>query len=515
MAKYALIINGDTEDRHLRNVDQCLTNKFEAEGYETYVASSKVPTAQHDHYVKPTLENIRGFVDKLKIQISPQDELVIYTTGHGDKSGEAGTLCFDGGCDNQVISSFLDQIPHGYRVVIMDQCYSGNWNKFFLKNPKTLFIAAGSKDEIVCCQEMAPKFWENFGQIPDLNRDGAISWQERYAHAVAGIISSEPQYVPSFAYLPVEQGSFATQVVEVGEELGSKLSVLQPGQYAIITFSATWCKPCQQYKPQFDQMAAQGGGQHLWLRTEDADLAEAWGVKNYPTVMVVDARGRRRVVEDRALVLEELSRFEYTVEERLPAKIEAAGNIVSETERAEFLIEIATTLAKSSSKDRFPSSFEKLIVATKTIKDSEITWLLLYHIARQLAKADLKEGALPAFEGLILATKSIKGFNGYAYVLEEITRGLAKFGPSEKSLALFEKLIVAVASVEDEMLYVRGLNVLIQGLVESGFKETALPLFNKLILAAEKIEDAQLRAKCLSHIRSQLLRIQLKESITP
>lgn len=53
----------------------------------------------------------------------------------------------------------LDQLPFKQRVVVMDQCLGGNFGKRFLNDPKTLFVASGSKHEEVCCQEFSPQFF--------------------------------------------------------------------------------------------------------------------------------------------------------------------------------------------------------------------------------------------------------------------------------------------------------------------------------------------------------------------
>lgn len=97
--------------------------------------------------------------ERLKTKTSHDTDLVIATTGHGDQVGDAGTLCLQDGCDGDTVVSILDTIPFAKRFVYMDQCYSGNWNKIFLNDPKTLFVSAGSKNEQDVCQEIAPLFW--------------------------------------------------------------------------------------------------------------------------------------------------------------------------------------------------------------------------------------------------------------------------------------------------------------------------------------------------------------------
>ena len=51
MSKYAIIINGDTEPRHLKNVDRAI-NSLKSDGYEVFVADVEKPKARADHYNK-------------------------------------------------------------------------------------------------------------------------------------------------------------------------------------------------------------------------------------------------------------------------------------------------------------------------------------------------------------------------------------------------------------------------------------------------------------------------------
>lgn len=239
MAKYAMIINGDTESRHLRNVEHSLTNYFETpeNGYETFVASTKAPSAPHDHYYRATPEGVQQMIEDLRSKMGATDELFIYTTGHGDLQDQTATLCLQG-----------------------DSC----------------------RDEI-------------------------------------------------------------------------KLTALLHGlpfQTRRVTFSADWCIPCKTYAPQFDKMAKAGGGQHVWLRTENADLASKWGVAHYPTVMIVSQSGRRMIVENRSEVEPMLAQFEVSVAQRLENKIAAAEKIKDSSERYLAFQHIASALADAGLQEK-------------------------------------------------------------------------------------------------------------------------------------------------------------------
>ena len=134
--------------------------------------------------------------------------MVIYTTGHGDEDKQTGEgkLCLEKDshdekadrCQGKVVADLLDSIAFKQRVVVMDNCYGGNWKDTFLNDPRTLFISGGSPNETDVCQESAPRLWAPKSQIKDSNRDGKISWSERFAHLMEDQPNSSfPQFMAS------------------------------------------------------------------------------------------------------------------------------------------------------------------------------------------------------------------------------------------------------------------------------------------------------------------------------
>lgn len=323
VAKHAVIINGDTEPRHLKNVERSI-RALKAEGYTVHVASPNRPTTKlgsADRYAKADLRGIQGLVAGLRGTIDDNDELVIYTTGHGGTVKERGTLCLTSGCKTPGIDQALDALPFGRRVVVMDQCFSGNWSRRFTDDPRTLFVAAGSRGEKVCCQNFAPHFWSK--RVPDANRDGVVSWQERYAYAVdrGKGSAAAPQFVRSPGFQDRGAPSFAPTVTGVTSDadLRAALQKLRPGQYAAVLFSADWCEPCKVFAPAFAAQAKAFGGQALFLRTENEALAKQYGAAAFPTVIWFDGEGHRYTVppEEHAQFVDHLARFQVPVAERL------------------------------------------------------------------------------------------------------------------------------------------------------------------------------------------------------
>ncbi|MBI2339006.1 MAG: hypothetical protein HYU99_01375 [Deltaproteobacteria bacterium] len=461
MAKYALIINGDTESRHLQNVERSLANKFEAEGYETYVASPEEIKAPHDHYVTPTLKNIQTLVAGLKAKIGVDDELVIYTTGHGDQEGEEARLCLQGGCDAQTITPLLDGIPYGQRTVVMDQNFSGKWNKVFMDDPKTLFIAAGSENEAVCCQEMAPKFWKKAATIPDGNdgnKDGWISWQERYAYAVVGVASSGPQFVPGTGY----------------EELAG--------------FEVP--------EPEKERLLGELERKMAGMMTEN-DRDRSYILCNIASQLV-----NAGLQEKAAPVFEK--------------SIAAAEKIKDNKDRSKNFRFIASKLVDAGLQKKAAPVFEKSIAAAEKIEDNRYRSFAFQEIASALVEADLQEKAAAVFEKSIAAAEKINKYNkDHSETLCIIASKLVDAGLQEKAAAVFEKSIAAAEEIKSDDDRSGAFRFIASKLVGAGLQEKAAAVFEKSIAAAEEIESPLFRSYAYTRIASTLVKADLREKAVP
>lgn len=329
--KYALVINPDTEDRHLGNVENSL-GVLEQQGYETYVVSTEKPQSKHDHYAKSDFTELGAAIDEIRSKIDDDDEVLIYTTGHGSLDGEDPRICLDSRCQPNDAFDLLNFSEAGQRVIVMDQCFSGGMTQKFLAQPKTLFLSPGSQGEMVSCGEFAPFFWS--AQATDANNDGSVSWRERYEYALAqGQVLTTPQFMPSIGFDDAGKAEFPDTVYQTdkAEDFEAKLASLKPGQYAVVTFSATWCGSCKQYRPIFEGFAKQAGGEYLFMRTENESLAAKYSAPYFPTVMVFDHTGKSYIVdsEHREQLFGEMVKFNVPFAERLAPVITGlrSGNI--------------------------------------------------------------------------------------------------------------------------------------------------------------------------------------------
>jgi len=196
----------------------------------------------------------------------------------------------------------------------MSQCFSGNWAHLVAKDPKTLFVSVGSKGEVVCCQEFDPRFFASDHIIPDIDKNGVITWQERFAFASKNQKRSLSTFFRGSNYKDTgtaswlgEEPHFKPEVISVGSRsvFNKELEKMKPGDLAVVKISAPWCGPCKEYAPHFKQLARENEGRVLFITIPDGDKPE-WEdlVKGFPTVLIFDHRGRHVTVDDRNYPLE-------------------------------------------------------------------------------------------------------------------------------------------------------------------------------------------------------------------
>ena len=320
--RIAVIINGDTEgdtqEKHHQNVQRALRVLDGA--YETFVASTRQTAS--DHFYSATKEDILRMLSDVQRASDSNTEIVIYTTGHGKLEEEVARLCIRDECVADPIATALDRISYGKRTVIMDQCYGGNWSRLFLNDPKTLFISAGSRDDVTCCARFTPFFWAD--DVTDLNGDGLIGWRERFANAVSSGGSVFSQYLSSAGYADEGAPTFGTTVGEVSNRAGleQELAKLGSGQYAVVFFSAPWCGFCREFKPKFARIAAEANGQHLFLTTENENLAKQYNITAFPTLMIIGNDGTQYVVSNPNDVLNEMTQVYLSDEQKVDIILE-------------------------------------------------------------------------------------------------------------------------------------------------------------------------------------------------
>lgn len=522
--KIAVIVNGDTEQRHLENAQRMLLS-LRRDGYEVFLLNPRnLNRVEGGHYFTPTLPNLRALQEMLRSRANAHTDLVIATTGHGALFGDKAEIQLQDDFDHETVTSVLDGIPYDQRVIYMDQCYSGNWSKIFLNDPKTLFISLGSQNETDVCQEFNPLFWGD--HIPDLNGDHAISFQERYAYAVHNVNFSIPQFLPSAGYRQKGQPLFAAHVQEVADasSLNEQLHGLQGGQYAIFELSAPWkCEPCDVYKPVFERFAATGGGQHLWLRTKDSNLATEWGVTAYPTVIIVNAHGDRFQIpnEMRNNVEEALSHFSLPFLKRIEIRIIKIERMQGEQDRLEAFKEVTKQLQDSGLKEKTVPYFNQLATMADQFVDPSRRTRALIYIASGLYENGQKEAALHLLDRSIPATKLIRSQTDQSILFGLTASYWYKFGENvpgrrESAFDLFIGAILLAQKIKDTNDNGRADKAFALGTIAFqacyvGLSPMALSTFKDAIAAARQIRNKRMRKVQLSDLEYMISNSRLKD----
>lgn len=308
--KYALIVNGDGETRHLSNVDRAIRALSGEGAYEISVASVRAPIPKVDHFAAASSEGLTQLLNGMKSQMDDDDLLVVYFTGHGNNGSKGeGCVSLPNECLSlNHLSSELKKLSFGKRILVMDNCYSGSGFNLFTDSKSTV-VSQGSPGEKVSCQLFSPFFWSD--QVPDADQDGKISIQERFQFAVTqGKSESLLQYFSpepislsgNVASRPFRTANGKPIEVSNGKELKAQLARLKPGQVALVDFSADWCVPCKSYQPFFEKLAQNDGGRVLMIHAEGKEGSEedwaGFGIKSFPTVAFVDWNGKVSPVAD-------------------------------------------------------------------------------------------------------------------------------------------------------------------------------------------------------------------------
>lgn len=308
--RIAVIVNGDTKKETIENHKEDVNRTgqlLKDNGWEMYVASTSKPEFATSMYVDGTSAGVQKLASELGKFMDDDDEFLVFLSGHG------GTNClglkddcvpFKGGPLGRLLS-----LPHDDRTVVMTQCYSGNWASIF-SDSGTLFVSQGSKGELTYCGQFRPYFFAPDSEVPDMNGDGAISWQERYAHAVSKPQGTLTLFIPGIEYKDTGPSGKAkeappfdgkVQTVRKKEELDEILAKLRPGDVAFVELSTTWCPACREYEPQYETFARQAGGKALFISIPNGD-EDRWkdiSVGHFPAVLLMDSAGRKSEIEER------------------------------------------------------------------------------------------------------------------------------------------------------------------------------------------------------------------------
>lgn len=309
--KYAVILNGSAETLALQEIRR-VSGFFEKNGYDMFVASPEDRLFNNTYYFEPTSAGMVKLAGRVLSLVDDDDEVVIYGGGHGDKS-DGGCLKMKDRCVSKTDPVFtkLFNLPAGKRAVIMNMCFSGNWANLFIDDPKTFFVSAGSCGEEVLFDDFDRSFFANEKKIKDADKDGKISWRDRFLHTARQQRGSRGCYVGSQTKSPAVAGDVRQcsrflpktyQARSVGEYEGL-LKQLRDGDLAVVMIGIPSCGRCKTYSSQFRKMAERPMQTALFIEIPNGEddrwsvLREKLKIEAYPSVFLADAQGHLLLIE--------------------------------------------------------------------------------------------------------------------------------------------------------------------------------------------------------------------------
>ncbi len=198
--KYAVLISGDTEEKHRINLSSIYETLLEI-GFQKenmYILDST--GERHSYYPVDDAtqkESIKIVFEHLRKKIDGQDLLFVYTTDHGERTtktiSECGvekektvsTLVLPGEDLDQIdFSDYLEGIDPQIGIFVFEQCYSGGFAKE-IGHGKYVAIAS-TKARLKSISDVRDSMGYFFlsayrdSQKSDRNGDGAVSIQEAF-----------------------------------------------------------------------------------------------------------------------------------------------------------------------------------------------------------------------------------------------------------------------------------------------------------------------------------------------
>lgn len=258
--KYALIINGDSELRHVDNVREAY-GTLAAHGYSTTIVTNQAGELQKLAKVySATEENVRQAVQEIRRTMKEDDTLFVYATGHGKKKyhffGERQLAVGQDRISEAEWEDLMKDFP-GTMIAFFDGCYGGAFTEHLRStSANRIVFSVADEDTESRCRVFSPKFWDYLNKGESLYRAFQKAFQQykqRVPEAAEASTVAEDLF---FATPNVHRNSTLDAVL-------TKFSLLNQANYqqvvsrenVLISISADWCAPCKKLEPELRRFA--------------------------------------------------------------------------------------------------------------------------------------------------------------------------------------------------------------------------------------------------------------------
>lgn len=245
--KFAILINGDTEQRHIDNVGAAI----DAMRDRGIPDSNIIVVGFYDKRKYPnilafdsTRDGLRLLNSELtKLNLAKDDVPFVYTTGHGNYVNNRGSLVFPKEeIDQEELLKVLDPLKNSRGIYLSDQCYSGSFpNLLMEKGFKGSAFAPTSEGKETECQFFSPLVFKLIKEGKDVNGDGKTELSEIYAFAIYNLNTQR-------AVKGMEQiyGVYRKEIPEL-----TNIKQLSEGE-VILEIRASWCHICKDQERDFN-----------------------------------------------------------------------------------------------------------------------------------------------------------------------------------------------------------------------------------------------------------------------
>lgn len=197
--RYAVLISGQTEERHALNMT-LVYNFLLENGYNeknVYVIDGKGSDRLYCYPVNAsaTVENVKVAFDSLQAKLDKNDSLFVYVSDHGgsilaaDGSHLSTIATTDGSTlDQRTFEGFTNGLKYGLGLFVFDQCYSGGFAEE-TGHGNNVSIASASPNESAYSGGIHNSFTAFFIKAfiyeaqSDTNLDGKVSLTEAFNYA--------------------------------------------------------------------------------------------------------------------------------------------------------------------------------------------------------------------------------------------------------------------------------------------------------------------------------------------